>query len=151
MKKIISTILLIVIFLLSLSSCKRNRDAYEMLNEFVLTYGAEGIIYSPRITEGNDGYIRDGLIDKIYRFHGGFPTNYAIFLNSHPDYSVECGIFVCTDVEMCERVEEMCLERIKLLAMGEKHAFVKRSGTVVFYSTMPDRDRAEKIFNQIIR
>ena len=150
MKKIISAILL-AIFLLSLNSCKRNRDAYEMLNEFVLAYGADGIIYSPTVTEGNDGYIRDGLIDKIYRFHGGFPTNYAIFLNGHPDYSVECGIFVCTDVEMCERVEEMCLERIKLLAMGEKHAFVKRSDTVVFYSTMPDRDRAEKIFNQIIR
>ena len=151
MKKLISTILLIVTFSLLFSSCERNRDAYEMLNEFIRTYGAEGIIYSPMVAEGNDGYIRDGLMEKTYRFHGHFPKNYAIFLNSHPDYSSECGVFVCTDVEMCERVEEMCLERIKLLAMGEKHAFVKRSGTVVFYSTMPDRDRAEKIFNQIIR
>ena len=150
MKKIISVIIL-VIFLLSLSSCKRNRDAYEMLNEFILTYGAEGIIYSPKVPEGNDGYIRDGLIEKIYRYHGGFLENYAIFLNAHPDYSIECGIFVCCDVEMCERVEEMCLERIKLLATGDKRAFVKRSGNIVFYSTMPDRDRAEKIFNEIIR
>lgn len=151
MKKLISTILLLISFSLLFSSCKRNSDAYKMLNEFILTYGAEGIIYSPKVPEGNDGYIRDGLIEKIYRFHGGFPENFAIFLNTHPDYSSECGIFVCSDVEMRYRVEEMCLERIKLLATGDKRAFVKRSGNIVFYSTMPDRDRAEKIFNEIIR
>ena len=151
MKKIISIILLIVTLSLLLISCKSDVDAYEMLNEFIRTYGAEGVIYSPEISEGNDGYIRDGLIEQIYRFHGQFPLDYAIFLNSHPDYSVECGVFVCSDVQMCDMVEEMCLERIRLLAMGEKHAFVKRSGRVVFYSTMPDRDRAEKIFNEIIR
>jgi hypothetical protein len=151
MKKTIALILFIVILSFSLCSCERQQDAHKMLNEFIFTYGAEGIIYSPKISEGYDGYIHDGLIKKIYRFYGVFPENYAIFLNAHPDFSVECGLFICTDADMVDRVEEMCFERIKLLAMGDDRAFVKQSGRVVFYSTMPDRDRAEKIFNEIIR
>ncbi len=149
MKKIVALILLIT--LLSLCSCRRERNAKEMLSEFILIYGAEGVIYSPEIPEGNDGYIRDGLIEKIYIFYGAFPENYAIFLNAHTDFSSECGLFICTDAEMIDRVEEMCLERIRLLAMGDDRAFVKQSGNVVFYSTMSDRKRAEKVFNEIIR
>ena len=151
MRKIVAIISLLTILCLSLFSCESRRDAYEIIDSFVSAYGAEGIIYSPKINEGDEGYINSDLIRKIYVFSGRFPENYAIFLNNHTDFSSECGAFVCSDADMLNMVEEMCLERIRLLSGGEDHAFVKRSRDVCFYSTMKDRARAEKIFSQIIR
>lgn len=151
MKKIISLLLCIITFSISLCSCEDNRDACEMLTEFINTYGAEGTIYSPSIMEGEDGYIYDGMMERIYLFSGEFPENYAVFLNGRSDFASECAIFICPDADMLQKVEEMSLERIRLIASGKDHAFVKRSGSVCFYSTMKDRARAEKIFSEIIR
>lgn len=150
MKKTIAFIILFAL-LLSPISCKSEPNAYKMLSEFVSAYGADGIIYSPTIEEGNDGYIRAGLVESIYLFSGNFPENYAILLNARTDLSSECGLFVCTDAEMLGAVEEMCIERIKLICQGDSRAFIKQSGEILFYSTMQDRERAEKIFNEIIR
>lgn len=150
MRKLIASILLVIMFL-SLCSCNSERGAYSMLCEFVSGYGAEGVIYSPHIPEGEDGYIRDGFMEKIYLFSGKLPVNYAIFLNSRPDFSSECGLFICSDAEMTLMVEEMCIERVRLLCQGDDRGFVKRSRNAVFYSTMKDRARAEKVFSEIIR
>ena len=150
MKKITTFILLIAICL-SLSSCGREPDAKKIINEFLGSYGAEGIVYSPLAAEGEPGYINDKFIKNLYSFSGRFPENYAIFLNNRTDFSSECAVFVCRDTEMADMVEEMCLERIRLISGGGKHAFVKRSRNLCFYSTMKDRERAEKIFSEIIR
>ena len=150
MKKPVAIILLLATVFLMVC-CRAEPDSYGLLIEFVNTYGADGVIYSPIVPEGKDGYIKDGFVETIYLFYGRFPENYAIFLNSRPDFSSECGIFVCSDAEMVDIVEEMCLERIRLLCSGDKRAFVKRNHNVVFYSTLPDRERAEKIFSEIIR
>ena len=150
MKKLVCITLLISLAF-GLFSCKKQYDAYGMLWEFVRAYGAEGVIYSPAIPEGEDGCVTEGLIEKIYVYSGRFPENYAIFLNSHADYGSECGVFVCENADMALMVEEMCLERIRLLGRGSEIAFVKRDGNVIFYSTMSQRDRAEKIWRQIIR
>lgn len=150
MKKI-TTFILLIAMILSLFSCTRERDAKQIIENFVNSYGAEGIIYSSQAIEGEIGYISDKFIEKIYRFSGEFPENYAIFLNNRTDFSSECAAFVCRDAEMIDMVQEMCLERIRLISGGEKHGFVKRSQNLVFYSTMKDRERAEKIFSEIIR
>ena len=150
MKKLLCVILLLsVVF--TLNSCQKEQDAYGMLWEFVRAYGAEGVIYSPAIPEGDDGYVNEGLIDKIYVCSGRFPENYAIFLNSRADYGSECGVFICENADMLLMVEEMCLERIRLLGRGSDIAFVKRDGNVIFYSTLSQRDRAEKIWRQILK
>ncbi len=150
MKKILSLIIILCV-MASLASCRPERDAYSMLRELAATYGAEGIIYHPAATEGEEGFVYDGLLHKIYLYSGAFPEDYAILLNARHDYSSECGVFICTDAEMLGAVEAMCLERIALLCQNDSRAFVKRYGMTVFYSTMQDRERAEKIFNEIIR
>lgn len=150
MRKITVVIICIIMLCSSFCSCAKRQDAYEMLCAFSTAYGSEGVIYSPCVSEGREGYIYDGLMDKIYVYSGNLPKNYAVMLNSRTDVFSECGIFVCTNTEM-PYVEEMCLERIKLLAPGEDFAFVKRSRQICFYSTLRDRDRAEKIFSEIIR
>ncbi len=149
MKKI-ALILITFILLSTLCACQSEVSADQMLREFISAYGAEGVIYSSECVEGDDGYLPEATLGKIYVYSGRFPENYAIFLNSRAGYGSECGVFVCEDAEMRLSVEEMCLERIRLLSGGE-NSFVTRSGSVVFYSTMQDRARAEEIFKKIIK
>lgn len=149
MRKSIKNIFLICIILmlcLSVSSCQPKQTAYEIVSEFTKAYGAEGIIYSPHIPEGQPGYVGDGLIERAYHFSGRFPDDYAILLNSHTTDPSECGAFICNDADMLASAEEFCLERVRLLGGG----FVKRRGRVVYYSTMKDVERAERLFKEII-
>ena len=82
-------------------------------------------------------------------FYQDFPDNFAIFLNSHADYGSECGVFVCDGGIGISEVEEMCLERIRLLGRGGENSFILREGRVVFYSTMSDGERARGIWRTL--
>lgn len=151
MKRIFAFLIAVLLFLTSLTACKKREiDTDAMLREFISSYGAEGVIYSSACLEGEDGYLSSETLNKIYVIDGRFPENYAIFLNSHTDYGSECGAFVCDDTEMRLAVEEMCLERIRLLC-GKDNSFVARSDNIVFYSTMQDRAKAEQLFKKIIK
>ena len=145
------TVLLCVIITMTFTSCRGERPAHELLSDFISAYGAEGIIYTPTAKEGEDGYATSELLDKIFVYEGQFPEDFALFLNSHVDYASECGVFVCESVEERSRVEEMCAERIRLIARGSNKSFISRSGLTVFYSTMTDRARSEKIWGQILK
>lgn len=151
MRRILAFLLVLLISVYSFCSCKKEVDPKGALGEFIAAYGAEGIIYSPEIPEGNPGYIPDGLLEKIYVFSGRFPESYAIFLNSRPEYGYECAVFVCDDADCVAMMEECCLERIRLLDGGMKRSFIIKSKNIVFYSTMKDKERAEKIWREIIR
>ena len=151
MKRFLALIILVLFVGSLLCSCGSEADAYGILREFVTAYGVDGVIYSPCIPEGENGYIPDGFVERIYIFSGNFPENYAIFLNSHPSYPSECGVFICDGAESLAATEEMCLERIRLLSGRDDHAFVKVNRMTVFYSTMHDRERAERIWREIIR
>lgn len=151
MKRIFVFLIAVLLSLTSFTACKRQEiSADTMLREFISSYGAEGVIYSSACAEGEDGYLTEETLNKIYVLDGRFPENYAIFLNSHTDYGSECGVFVCDDAEMRLSVEEMCLERIRLLC-GQENSFVTRSDNIVFYSTMQDRAKAEQLFKKIIK
>lgn len=139
---------LILIVLLPLTSCSKDYDAYELMDEFVSLYGAEGVVYSPSVEEGSDGYITPGLVERIFLFPDGLGDNFAILLNAHIDRPSECGVFVCSDGEEAFLAEEVCLERLRILDV--EGGFVKRRGRVVYYVALSDPDRAERIFKQII-
>lgn len=142
---------LLIATLFALVSCGESRPAFEMLSEFVSAYGAEGVIYRSDAFEGEEGFIEYDLLKKIYVFYKDFPEEFAIFLNSHADYGSECGVFVCGDAGEAAEVSEMCLERIKLLDRGGDGSFVIREGSIVFYSTMSDSERARKIWKAVAK
>ena len=147
MKKLISVIILICV-LCSLVSCSDNRTADELMASFLNSYGASGVVYSPGREEWEYGYINDELFHKIYSPDAKIPSDFAIFLSSHTDSDSECAVFICRDGAERMSVEQMCYERISLLAT--KNGFVARAGNTVFYSTMSDRARAERIWRDII-
>ena len=130
-------------------SCGGSRPATEILSDFISAYGAEGIVYRSDAAEYDEGYAEYDLLKKIYVFYEDFPDEFAIFLNSHADYGSECGVFVCADSGEVSEVEEMCLERIRLLGRGGENSFVSREGRVVFYSTMSDGERARRIWRTL--
>ncbi len=150
MKRLVS-LSLVLLLLFSLYSCEQQQDPYLLLDEFVKAYGAEGVIYSPKISEGEAGYIPSGLIEKIYRFYGEFPEDYAILLNSRPEYGGECALFVCEDADMLLSMESVCLERMRLLDSKGEHSFLKIKGNLLFYSTMSDKALAQRLWHEIIR
>ena len=149
MKKI-ALILIPFILISTLCACQSEVSAEELLSEFISAYGAEGIIYSSECVEGDEGYLPEETLSKIYLYSGRFPENWAIFLNSHATYGSECGVFVCDSADMRLSVEKTCLERVRLLSGGE-NSFVIRSGNIVFYSTMQDGERAERLFKKILK
>ena len=149
MKRLISVILLLAT-LFSISSCVRDVSAYSMLTDFITAYPAEGVIYSPECSEGSEGYIDSSVASRIYVFHGELPRNFAVFLNNHADFGSECGVFFCRDEAERAQVTEMCEERMRLLSGGE-HTLLLRSGNIIFYSTLRDRDRAESLWTKILR
>ena len=150
MMRLVSLFVLLSLLGTLLSSCYEEPSAYEKLTEFVRAYGAEGVIYSPFIPEGSDGHLPPLLVEKIYRFSGNLPDNFAVLLNPRTDMFFECGVFVCDGADGLSSVTETCRERVKLLCGGDARGFSRISEMTVFYSTLSDRARAERIWREII-
>ncbi len=150
MKKLFGFIILIL-SVMSLSSCTAEPSAEKMIGEFKELCGAEGIIYSPRKQLGEEGHIPEDLTKKIYLYDGDFPRNYAILLNSHSHKGSEAAIFVCQSEDERQKVTEMCLERIRIVADKKENAVIIRSGNIIAYSTLEDKELAERLLYKIIR
>ncbi len=150
MRKMLA-ILQLLVCLCCFSSCTSTSDSYAVMTDLISAYGADGIIYSPTVAEGESGYIDAALFRRIYAFECSPPLNYAIFLNSHADYGAECGVFVTSDSAETETILSLCRERVKLLDPKEEYGTVIKRGNVIFYSTLRDTERAERLFLSAIR
>ena len=146
MKRIL-VLLLLCIFIFT--SCGESPDVTSLTEEFVSSYGASGILYSTKFKEGQDGYIDSYLEERLF----GSDANgleYAVFLNTHLDYASECGAFL-TPGGKKDAVIEICQRRMDLLDPSGECSFIRIYGDVVFYSTMRDKDRAERFADLIFK
>lgn len=142
---------LALVLLFSLFSCGARCEPYEALSDFVKSYGVNGVIYSPSVEEGKDGFVREGLMERVYRYSGDFPESYAVMLNSCSDFGGECGVFVCPNADVLYAVEELCLERMRLLDPSGSNSLIIIDGQIIFYSTLQDKERAGRLWREIIR
>jgi len=141
---------ILVFSLVSFSSCNREPSAKDLLSDYCVALGIDGLIYSPEIKEGRDGYITHELFSDIYLFYGEVPKNYAVMLNSRTDMSAECGVFVSSNAATLTVFEEMCRERLNVLGAAEEGVII-RSSCSVFYSTFQDSEKTREIWSTIIR
>lgn len=141
-------LILLFLCIFAFCSCTETKDPTASLNDFVSAYGAEGIIYSTEIKEGKEGYISPDIAKTIFGTTD-LPDSYAIFLNTHLDYASECGAFLAHG-DLSE-VISLCKRRIKLLDREGNHSFIAIYGDLVFYSTMTDKERAQKIADVVFR
>ena len=137
------------IILLSLCSCAAEPSAYDMLSDFSELYGFEGIIYSPEVKEGRDGYITSRFFSDVYVFYGVPPENYAVILNCRTDAFSECGAFISDNSAELNSLEQMCRERIDALGASDRSTVI-RAGNCVFYSTLNDTERVCELWSRII-
>ena len=141
----------IALSVLQLFSCAKRLSANDLLSEFADLYCLDGVIYSPEKKVGEEGYVYEGLMERVYTYEGNFPENYAVILNARTDFSSECGVFVCVDATQRGMIEQMCRDRIILLTGDSDGGIIIRSGLVVFYSTLDGGENVENAWKKIIR
>ncbi len=141
-------LILLFLCLFVFSSCSEAGDPTASLGEFVSAYGAEGIIYSTDVEEGQEGYISPEIERTIFGTTD-MPPSYAIFLNTHLDYASECGAFLVRGDR--SEIISLCKRRISLLDPAGDHSFIAIYGDIVFYSTMSDAQRARRIADVVFR
>ena len=148
--KVLCAFAILPVILFSLFSCSSEPSAYDMLSDFSELFGFDAVIYSPRVKEGEDGYITKRFFSDVYVFHGAPPENYAVILNSRTEAFSECGVFYSDNAAELNSLEEMCNERIDALGAADR-AVVIRAGGFVFYSTLSDTERVSDLWGMIIR
>ena len=151
MKKIFSFLLCIAITLPITSCFGVTPSAHSLLSDFIASFGAVGVIYSPSVPEGDIGYVSEDFFITLYGAPQDSESDYAVFLSSSLDSVYEAGVFVCRDESSALYAEGLCRGRLRLLsAMGfDGNAVVLRRRGVIFYSALPDSERAERIFRDL--
>ena len=151
MKRLICCLLLFSL-MLSLVGCGGGgRSAHAMLLEFSESYGIYGILYSPEIREGDAGYIDKDFFSSIFSSEPDFETDYAVFLSSSIESVYEAALFVAMDESSRLYAQDLCRRRILFLTemgYGENAVLIGRKNTV-FYSTLPDNERAEQLWRSV--
>lgn len=151
MKRVVIIFLLLSLTLALFSCGGEDRGAAELLSDFANGYGIYGTLYSPEIEEGERGYIDADFFEALYGSAADFESDYAVFLSTSLDTASEAGVFVCRDETSRLYAEELCRARLRLLAKmgyGDSAVFIRRRDTV-FYSTLPDAERAEELWRDI--
>ena len=136
---------------LTLFGCGERVPAVSALSEFTTAYGAFGVLYSKAADEGEVGYIDGDFFKTLYMCDEDPETDYAVFLCSGIDSIYECGVFMCRDDSSFMRAYEICSGRtdfLRKLGYADKPLIIKRGGCV-FYSTLPDSEKAERIWMNI--
>ncbi len=146
MKRIL-VLLFLCIFVFT--SCGDAPDITAGLEEFVISYGASGVVYSTKYKEGEEGYIDEHLEERLFGSEA-CDIEYAVFLNTHLDYASECGAFLVPESRKNDIIE-LCQRRISLLDHEGGRSFIRIYGNIIFYSTMQDRERAEHFADLIFK
>ena len=144
-------LMIFLAIILPLSSCAPRGGAREMLEAFLDSYGAETEVYSTDRMSHEEGYVSEGLLEKMMMSEGPFPEDIALAINQRAERGFEAALFICRDADEISAVTEMCDRRLSLLTEGVGGGLLLRSGKVVFYTTAEDRDRAEALFTKIMR
>ena len=148
MKKI-ATLFFCIIFVFLTTSCSGvTASAHSLLYDFIASYGAAGVLYSPLIPEGEAGYATADFFIMLFAEPPDKESDYAVFLSSSIDTAYEAAVFICRDESSVKFAERLCRGRLRLLSdmgFGDSGLLLRR-GDVIFYSTFPDAERAERIF-----
>ena len=149
MKRFVCFLSLFVL-LFGLVSCDSERSSYSILTAFLSDYGTRGRVYSFSLPEGDDGRMTAELYYKLYPEATELPSDFAVMLNTHPDFGAECGIFICRSADERASVTELSISRLRLLDPTGDYRLLVRSGNAVFYSTLRDRSLAERLIYSLI-
>ena len=156
--RIFAFILLLATLAFNLVSCNKNIDCYSLAESFREGFGMEGTIYSPRIPEGDGGYVSEDFYILMYSDENTHAEDYAILLSGRGDLPGEAAFFLAYSEWDAISIEEMLGARLDLIGSlfgkGEgspaKGGFVLRSGKLVVMCATRDNERARSVVKMII-
>ena len=159
MKRIFISLIVIVALFFSLSSCKEERTAVELMNEFLDSYGIESVIYSPSLSEGDVGYVDEKFFESVYGEASDSVIDYAAVFVTDTVSVGECAIFICASRYDAVVVSEICLMRIDMIASisgfsdtsSITGSFVTRNKNIVFMSVLSDNSRSKSAITRILK
>ena len=151
--------LLIASCVLTIVGCEEKRSALDLMNAFCSEYAPAGVIYSPSIKEGDEGFAGEDFFVTMYFESSDSVTDYAVFLNSNTEIVCECAVFLCYSGYDAMNVSEMLYRRIDFLksfalaidTSCAEDAFVLRKGKTIVMCAMPDNELAYSVWKRIIR
>ena len=150
MKKILS-LLLLVCLTFGLTSCGEYASAYSLLDAFSSAYGLEGTLYHTGASEGQIGYMDEAFYEKLYARRSDPECDFAVFLTHSAAEPEECALFIAKDDTSRLQARDTAVARVDFLrdmGYGEEAVVIVR-GDAVFYSTLRDGARAERIWRDI--
>ena len=151
--RILSLVLLIVVSLACLASCQRSIDCYSLAKTFLEDFGMAGVIYSPKIPEGEVGYVAEDFYILMYSEEDIHSEDFAILLSSRGDCPEEAAFFLALSEWDAISIEQMLKSRIDLIGsllgrVGDSPAngaFVIRKGRLVAMCATRDNERAKRV------
>ena len=151
-------LILLITSLISTFGCGKKIDALDAMNRFVESYGVGGVVFAPKIAEGERGYVDKDFFETLYGQDESYVEDFAVLLLSGIREVGECAFFKCYSAYDAMIVCDMCRMRIETLknasgSAGSKFledAFIVRSGSFVVMCALSDNDMAKKLWDRII-
>ena len=156
MKKLLFS-LLSLLFCVFLFSCGEVVSPYEVALEFSKTYGRELTVFSPSISEGEQGRVDGDFLSSVLGFESDVALDFAVGFSSSLDCHFEFGVVRCKSAYDAVAMSEQALARISFVrsvcsSSGTVMAgepFVLRYGNTVVYAIVDDEAQARRIFDAI--
>ena len=156
--RVLSIVLLVALLQMLLVSCQDDVDCYRLAESFRDECGTGGVIYSPRIPEGNEGYVADDFFILMYSEENTHAADFAVLISQRGDIPREAAFFLCHSEYDALSVELMLKSRLALIAelfgagngSPANGGFVLRSGRVVAMCATDDNGEARGIVKMLI-
>ena len=156
LRKTAAVFLSFALLIFSLFSCTEQKSAVSLMEDFVSAYGIRKTVFSSSLKEGEDGFVSEGFLEKLYGDIGESVYEFAVVFTSDLRSLGECSVFVCHTAYDALTVSEAATDRIqmirKLSVEGDtsslEDAFVLRKGKVVVMCALDDNGRARSLWER---
>ena len=154
----VSLMLVLFILAFSLVSCGEKPSPYSLMLEFCESYGIEDTVFSPVISEGEEGYTDEDFFKIVYGEGIEAVEDYAVVFLSSLDYVGECSVFLCYSEYDALVVCDMLRRRIDLMkSVGAgintsyvSNAVVFKSGKYAVMCALSDNELAKRIWRRLL-
>ena len=154
-KRILSRLSFLLVLVAVLSSCSAHPGAHFGMASFAEVLGG-GVVYSPEIKEGEQGYIDGDFFALMFGEYYSFDGDYAVWLSSSLSSAEEGGAFFCDSSYSARIAAEMLLERIELVenlssaaSLDVQESFVMQLGSAVVYYYGANAELARRTYKEI--
>ena len=154
----VSLILVLFILAFSLASCGQKPSPYSLMLEFCESYGIEDTVFSPLLSEGEEGYTDEDFFKIVFGEGIEAVEDYAVVFLSSLDYAGECSVFLCYSeydaLVVCDMLRRR-IDLIKSIGAGINTSYVSdavvfKSGKYAVMCALSDNELAKRMWRRLL-